>query len=561
MPSLDVELGSAAREILSPKADGRSGPRAEAWLAAFALAIVATHAIGFGTFFSRVGLRDHDQFLVFLELQHWNARLFGLARQWSPLMCGGLSIAADPQVPFLSPGVMLSFLLGPFYGLRVATLAWFAAGWLGAFAYAGIWRRETVVRALAASLFVGNGFFVMRLHHGHLDMLPMLSLPLVLWVLHRHDEIAQVLGGGLPGRVALVLLLGGLVALAIDGAPVMIIHWLFWIGLYAVTLAFVLRRPAGLLLLGSAVSLAGLLDAGYLWPMLVGQQEFPRVTADAFTSPLTLLWFLVVPGGGDVIPAPAFGHELTVWVGPVVLYAIVRYGRPFGRSLSHELRLPLAVTAVASLVLGMGSLAAFGWPWLLSPFDLLRPLPGFRSIGVTARYWGFLALPLALAGAFGLAELLRERAASRRVHAWLAFAIILQVGFQTVVFVDAFRRSRPYTPIPVAFEGAVEYAVRGRQLQGALITPTRGVIDCYNHGDFIRPAMAPGRQLVQRVTLDGQPLPPTAITRDSSPGPRSSWSRQPHCPPVAGRSCWARRTTGSGARRGQRWCCRRRRAI
>jgi hypothetical protein len=471
-----------------------------------------TYAIGFAIFFRRVGRMDHDQLLVFYELQFWNTRLFGPARQWSPLLCSGLSLAADTQVPFLSPGVALSFLLGPFYGLRAATLAWFGIGWLGAFAYAGLCRRETVVRALAASLFVGNGFFLMRLHQGHLGMLPMLSLPLVLWVLHRRRAIAQVLGGALVGGLSLVLLLGGLVALAIDGAPTMIVHWLFWVGLYALTLAFLQRRPAVLVLLASAVGLASLLDAGYLWPMLAGQQEFPRITADTFTHPLALLWFLVVPGGVELVPAPARGHELTVWVGPVVLYAIVRHGRSFARGLGRDLRVPLAVTAAASLVLGMGSLALLGWPRLLSPFDLLRPLPGFRSMGVTARYWGFLALPLALAGAAGLAELLRARRPSGRVQAALAFGIALQVGFQAAVFISAFEESRTYAPAPIVFDGAVDYAIRGHGPQGALITPTRGLIDCYDNGDFLHPALRLGHQLVQRVTLDGEPFPPTAFT-------------------------------------------------
>jgi hypothetical protein len=496
----------------APSPSGGCDPReGRGWLLAFAVAVPLAYAVAFAAFSGRVGRMDHDQFLVFTELQHWNVRLFGFARQWSPVLCGGLSIAADPQVPFLSPAVVLSFLLGPFLGLRAATIAWLAVGWIGGYAYAGLWRRDVVVRSLAASLFVGNGFFVMRLRHGHLDLVPMLSLPLVLWALHRRSTIGRVFGGSRRGGVALTLALGGVVALAVDGAPVTIIHWLLWLGVYALALAFVERRAGPLVLLAAAIPVASLLDAGYLWPMLAGQQEFPRSTADAFTSPLSLLWFLVVPGGGKVVPAPALGHELTVWVGPVVLWAIARNARGFARSLPRELALPLAATAAVSFVLGMGSLAAAGWPWFLSPFDLLRPLPGFRSIGVTGRYWGFLALPLALAGAAGLVDLVERHPRRWLVRAGLAGAIVLQVGFQASALASAFAGSRPYAAVPVAFGGTVDYVLRGRELQGALITPSRGVIDCYDNGDFVRPTMARGEELVREVRREGEPFPQTAF--------------------------------------------------
>jgi hypothetical protein len=496
--------------------------RAERWSSAYALSILATYVALFVVFFRRVGRMDHDQFLVFHELQYWNASLFGSSRQWTPVMCGGLSTAADPQVPFASLGMALATVLGPFYGLRLATAAWFAVGWVGAFLYAGLGSRERVTRALAASLFIGNGFFVMRLQHGHLDLIPFLSLPLVLFILHRRRILGERLGGGLVGAMVLSLLLGATIALVLDGAPVAILHWLLWIGVYALALAVVERAPGGVGTLAGAGAVAAVLEAGYLWPVLAAQQEFPRSTPDAFTSPLSLLWFLVVPGGGKVVPAPALGHELSLWVGPVLLWVIVRHARVFWQALPRELREPLAVTAVVSFVLGMGSLGVLGWPWILSPFDLLRRLPGFRSMGVTARYWGFLALPLAMAGASGVTRLVRERGASRAVRGLLVLAMLLQVGFQAGAVASGLRGSRTYAPAPLPPTGRpmeIEFARSGGLPQGATITPTRGVIDCYNNGDFLRPPMVPGRLLVQQVWLDDRPFHPTAFK-----GSFLSWS-------------------------------------
>ena len=67
-------------------------------------------------------MADYDQFRVFDELQYWNANLFGAAKQWTPVMCGGLSIAGEPQVPFASLTMLLSYLPGPLFGILAGIL-------------------------------------------------------------------------------------------------------------------------------------------------------------------------------------------------------------------------------------------------------------------------------------------------------------------------------------------------------------------------------------------------------------------------------------------------------
>ena len=65
------------------------------WSRAFTIAIPAVYALVLAVFAQRVGTADYDQFLVFHELQYWNSALFGLAKQWSPVMCSGLSLAGE----------------------------------------------------------------------------------------------------------------------------------------------------------------------------------------------------------------------------------------------------------------------------------------------------------------------------------------------------------------------------------------------------------------------------------------------------------------------------------
>src|ERR1700730_16004024 len=138
-------------------------PLAQRWLSALSLGIVAVYALFYVVFLSQSGPKDGDQFLVFHSLQYWNASMFGMAKQWTPLMCSGLSMAGEPQVPFMSLSMALSYVWGPLWGVRSAIVIYMAIGWLGAFLYAGLWLKDIPQRTLAAALFIGNGFFFCRL--------------------------------------------------------------------------------------------------------------------------------------------------------------------------------------------------------------------------------------------------------------------------------------------------------------------------------------------------------------------------------------------------------------
>lgn len=140
-------------------ADFTPRPPGRRWLSALSIGIVTIYVLFYVVFFSRSGPKDGDQFLVFHSLQFWNASLFGMAKQWTPLMCSGLSMAGEPQVPFMSLSMALSYLLGPLWGVRLSSAIYLSAGWTGAFLYAGLWLRQKAQRTLAAALFVGNGFF------------------------------------------------------------------------------------------------------------------------------------------------------------------------------------------------------------------------------------------------------------------------------------------------------------------------------------------------------------------------------------------------------------------
>jgi hypothetical protein len=498
------------------------------WLRVLSGGILTIYAITFILFFGRSGPRDGDQFLVFHSLQYWNASLFGIAKQWTPLMCAGLSMAGEPQVPFMSLSMALSYALGPLGGVRLATTIYLVVGWVGAYLYAGLWLKISSQRSLAAALFIGNGFFICRLGFGHFDFIPFLILPLMLWALHqvsapRVDERFWVK----TRRLALLaLLMGAAISLAIDGSPVAIIHLLFWIGLYALILAVTLRSVIPAIVFSGAVCIAGVLDAGYIWPMLQAQGAFPRATPDRFTSVLSFLWFATLPVRGKVLPANGNGHELSVYIGPVIMFLMWRYRHWLKASLPASMWRPLMVVSIASLILGMGSLKALHVPIWLSPFDALRPLPGFRSIGVTGRYWGFLALPLSLLGAAALWKFATESPPGWRLHACLGAAVALQLGFQSETLTAHWFDSPHYRSSAAQHyfrQGpeSIEYvSTQEDQFQGEVIAPTRGVRNCYDMDDFNRPDVGPGSALIKKVRQDGKPLAMPATLRAQF----STWS-------------------------------------
>ena len=462
---------------------------------------------------NRVGSTDLDQFVVFHELQYWNWRLFGFAKQWTPVLCSGLSLAGEPQVPLLSLSMLLSYSLGPLRGIQLAVVIYLVWGWAGAYLYAGLCTRLTVERALAASLFIGNGFFICRIGHGHIDFVPFLVLPFVLWLLHRCSESrTQPPGRRYLKLAASALLLAAVLSLVIDGSPVSILHLWFWVACYALVLSMTKRCAIPLCILATATLVAALLDAGYLWPMLVAQSEFPRHLPETFTNPLALLWFMLLPVTGRLIgPANGNGHELTVFIGPIIALALWKYRQQLLSGLPADMRYPLLAVGLLSIVLGMGSLHAIDVPIALSPFDWLRPLPGFRSMGVTGRYWGFLALPLSLLGALALRRFFLERHDVTSSRRWMIWTVLLQFGFQIVSLVQPALPGHPYLsqaePWSPRNGEAISYVFHWRTPEGELVTPTRGVIDCYDNDDFRRADSWPGSDLIESAHVQGVDTP------------------------------------------------------
>jgi hypothetical protein len=205
--------------------------------------------------------------------------------------------------------------------------------------------------------------------------------------------------------------------------------------------------------------------------------------------------------------------ELSVFIGPVLFYLIWRYRRAIRAELPTEMKWPIVVVSLVSIWLGMGSLHLIGIPVWLSPFDWLRPLPGFRSLDVTGRYWGFLTLPLSLLAAVALWRFIHCEPRTRHSSILIASALVMQLTFQGQSLLTGWRESRPYTQASLdgLFSGKLERVMLVENPatpahpheQGEFITPIQAVVNCYDRDDFTRADVQPGNRLIKAVRADG----------------------------------------------------------
>jgi hypothetical protein len=97
------------------------------------------------------------------------------------------------------------------------------------------------------------------------------------------------------------------------------------------------------------------------------------------------------------------------------------------------------------------------------------------------------------------------------LHVCLGLAVIFQLGFQAETLVALWLHSPHYRP--ASHENFFRYgpedidyvAIEDHHLQGQVMTPARGISDCYDMDDFIRAETGSGNHLVMRVMQDWKP--------------------------------------------------------
>jgi len=487
--------------VARPEKPGEQTPRRLTPSLLLAAAVPLVYLTVFGAFLFRSGDTDWDQILSFHELSSWNERLSGLPKQWNPLMRGGMSLAGDPQVPVFSLSMLLARVMHPAAAIKIACLAFLAAGALGAWLLARDLNLDRRAALLAASLFTGNGYILSRFSHGHVVFLGTLGLPLWIWAARRAVRGPTEPAAAANRRLLAFVLAGGaFFVLSTDGAPIATLLLLVWVGLDGAVLSWQRRSARPLVFFIGSVLFAAALDAIYYFPLASNALVFPRLRPPVFIDPLIFAWFFLLPFRGKVIPAPANGHEFSLYTGPILAYLLVRYRGPIVRAFPDEDRRRMLLVSAATFVLGLGAWKAVA-PWLPpGPFDLLHRLPGFGAIGIPSRFWGYLALPLALACAVAIARLQSETT-SEHPHRGLWTAIFVSVlGFQLLSIVPPFVGERgslvlEEKPLPEAVT-AIRNVHGPRVSQAEELSPTTGLIEAYDAHEYVQGEIREGSELV-----------------------------------------------------------------
>jgi hypothetical protein len=108
--------------------------------------------------------------------------------------------------------------------------------------------------------------------------------------------------------------------------------------------------------------------------------------------------------------------------------------------------------------------------------------------------------------------------AQKRQKIALGLAFVLQFGFQIVTLYSLWIDGHAYRPIEPAQFAATGETIRyvrcsSQNYQGEFITPTQGVINCYDNDDFLRVQFAPDAPLVKSINYDNAPMQAAADAR------------------------------------------------
>jgi len=343
---------------------------------------------------------------------------------FSPAECAGIPFHADPQVAWFAVPQFLTFVMPPLAAAKTTFLLFAAVGFWGAWHLA----RRVFVLSLpaslfAASLFMLNGFFSVRMVVGHLTYAPFMLLPALTACLLRRPGLGRITR---PEFLVRACLGGAIVGLSVQAGMVHIIPPAY-LSLAIVTLLHAQRfgaQRSAWWLLGAATSIGLPLSAGKLAASLSLLSNFPR----------------------DVYPLPGIEGLASVFyvalrslftpvndaLGQLVAHSRLRQEQhefEYGISLGP----PLLMLAAALHAARGGWRPRFSWggcalvALLLVPLALnwyvpvwngfLKSLPYFGSSSTLLRWFAAYILPLILGGALALDALSAGHPARAR---WLA---------------------------------------------------------------------------------------------------------------------------------------------
>jgi hypothetical protein len=368
---------------------------------------------------------------------------------FTPGLCGGIPLLADPQSMVYSLPQLYFYFLGGITAIQLTVMTFAALGYFGS--YLLLRRRFDCGRAAAffgGFIFLFNGFFIERMSAGHATFHSFMLIPLIAFVCLSSRRMIAATGGGI--LFAYVVFSGGAVIVPVVGAAV------FAIGLIS---GMKQGRFGRFLVDFTLAALLGMAIAAVkLVPALAYMAEFPR---DSYLLPgFSSLWEaariafkLLFFESAHVEAALSlvnvqwlFGrHEFEYGVSPVpllvLLIAAVLY-LARSETMGHLKSLDRRDTGIAVLLLCILMLPlilnVYGQGWTA----FLKSIPLIKNSTTLVRWFALYIPVIAVVAAIALNEL-AVRSSVKAVVAGLAALAIFASNFRD--FSDH-HYSQPYDP-------------------------------------------------------------------------------------------------------------------
>ena len=311
---------------------------------------------------------------------------YGQLPFWNPWYCGGNVLWQNPQTPMLTPAYAIALFAGVPFALKITVLLHYLAGFAGMHV---LLRRSLGVSSnlyvwFLGAMFTLGGGAALHVAVGHVTFLPYFYLPWLLWLFIEAVSTGSFRHGtGAAAIMALAVWNGGVI-IAVMAAVAL--------GILAATAAACRRDWRPVAMLAFVGALMALFSAPKLLPALIFAADPRKVDIRAFphgpdlttmrmllTSFLEPFQFRRMRIGGM-----KYGwHEYGNYVGTVaillaagsVVSALARF-----RAREHWLGVSLAATTAALLAIAIGDFGP------LSPYSLLRRLPGISDLRIPTRY-------------------------------------------------------------------------------------------------------------------------------------------------------------------------------
>ena len=335
-----------------------------------------------------LGRADWDQHLSYYAQVLKSVVEYGQAPFWNPWLCGGNVAWQNPQVPLLSPVFLLALFVPLQLAMKLNIVLHYWVGFVGMHLLIARVMRVSGLPIVVwlATLFTASGAIALHLFEGHSNFLPVLYLPMILFLLMtalRSGVIRDTLLAG--GFLALMVWNGGLHAV-----PMALVST----GALVVAAAAATRRWRPLVL-GCCFVVSGLAYAApKLLPvgLFVAGEQFQdsRTFFHPDAVPLRLLpRIYLAPGAEGWLNDPAFKygwHEYGNYINPFsaamlvtgVLWALwALWSR---RDDDRWLGLGLLTATLLLFSLSLGEFA----DW--SPASLTQRVPGLSNFRIPSRY-------------------------------------------------------------------------------------------------------------------------------------------------------------------------------